>query len=98
MPLETSDFPIEVQVAFFMLSLLPDLWDSYSGIYRGKDWSSCQHCFEVYEIEESKVIFFFMKLYENSLVSYRYEEYKHKMKSEESKRNRQGNQVTNVKG
>ena len=33
MPLETSVFPHEVQVAFFIFELLPDKWDGMSGYY-----------------------------------------------------------------
>ena len=42
MPLDASVFPAEVQVAFFVFGLLPDRWDSMSGCYMGKDWSSAR--------------------------------------------------------
>ena len=39
MPLSQSEFPIEVQVAFFVFDLLSDVWEGMSGTYMGKDWS-----------------------------------------------------------
>mgnify|MGYP003657029893 CR=1 FL=1 len=35
-PLEKSHFPFEVQIAFFVHSLLPERWDGASGSYLGK--------------------------------------------------------------
>jgi hypothetical protein len=71
MPLDSSDFPEEVQVAFFIFSLLSDNWDGMSGTYLGKDWTQCT--------------LFFMKLYENIIVSYKSEEAEKKRKAEERK-------------
>ena len=65
MPLELSDFPEEVQVAFFMLSLLSDRWDGASGSYLGKDWGPIEYIFRLYEIEDKKTLFHFMKLIES---------------------------------
>ena len=64
MPLDSSEFPEEVQVAFFMFSLLSDKWDGSSGSYMGKDWSQCSQLFEIYEIDNKKDTLFFMKMYE----------------------------------
>ena len=80
MPLEASAFPYEVQVAFFVLELLPDRYEGMSGIYMGKDWSSANFVFETYKIENIETIVYFAKLYERLLV---------KESAEEAKRERQ---------
>jgi hypothetical protein len=85
MPLDSSDFPEEVQVAFFIFSFLSDNWDGMSGTYLGKDWTQCNQLFELYEVENKKETLFFMKLYENVIVSYRAEEVDKKRKAEERK-------------
>ena len=61
MPLEQTDFPVEVQMAFFMHSLLPERWEGTSGSYLGKDWSPIGALLEVYDIENRKEVLFFLK-------------------------------------
>ena len=85
MPLESSSCPEEVQVAFFVYGLLPDRWDGMSGTYLGKDWNSLNHIFELYEIDNQKEVFFFSKIYENLVVSFKAEEAEKKRKAEERK-------------
>ena len=85
MPLESSAFPEEVQVAFFMFDLLSDRWDGMSGTYLGKDWSTCLQLFEVYEVEDTKNTIFFMKLYEAVLMKHRMEEQDRNRKAAERK-------------
>tara|TARA_Y100001972_G_scaffold110392_1_gene142094 strand:- start:3251 stop:3556 length:306 start_codon:yes stop_codon:yes gene_type:complete len=65
MPPEIEDFPYEVQMAFFLHSMLPDRWDGMSGSYMGKDWSSYGHLLDIYEVDEKKDISFFVKAIEN---------------------------------
>lgn len=60
-PLEQYHFPTEVQVAFFVHSMLPDRWDGASGSYLGKDWSAISTLLDVYEIEEKQVTVLFLK-------------------------------------
>ena len=48
MPLELSELPEEVQVAFFMFSLLPDHWEGMSGTYMGKYWDGLDYFFKLY--------------------------------------------------
>ena len=99
MPLEPSDFPEEVQVAFFMFSLLPDHWEGMSGTYMGKYWDGIDYFFKVYEVKNPKEILYFMKLYENTLVSHRTEKAEQKRKAEERKSKSGGKKYThNVKG
>ncbi len=99
MPLESTAFPEEVQVAFFMFSLLSDRWDGMSGTYLGKDWAQCTQLFDLYEVEDRKVILYFMKLYEGTLMKHRMEEAERKRKAEERKSKAGGKTYThNVKG
>ena len=99
MPLDFSEFPEEVQVAFFMFSLLSENWDGASGTYLGKDWAQCTQLFEVYEVEDPKTTMYFMKQYEHVLVKYRMEKAEEKRKQEERKSQQAGKSYThNVRG
>ena len=99
MPLESSDFPEEVQVAFFMFSLLPDHWEGMSGTYMGKYWDGIEYFFKLYEVSDRKTILFIMKKYESLLVSYRAEQADRKRKAQERKTKSGGKNYThNVKG
>ena len=85
MPLELSDFPEEIQVAFFMFSLLPDHWEGMSGTYMGKYWDGIDYFFKLYEVQNPKVVFYFMKIYENKLVQERSNLQTRKRKQQESR-------------
>ena len=99
MPLTESDFPDEVQVAFFMFNLLSDVWEGMSGSYMGKDWSGCPLLFSIHEIENQKEVLYFMKLYERILMNYRFEESDRKRKAEERKAKSGGKNYThNIQG
>ena len=64
MPLEPSAFPEEVQVAFFIFSLLSDRWEGMSGTYLGKNWSEFDTIVKAYDYPiEPKVILYFAKVY-----------------------------------
>ncbi len=99
MPLDSADFPVEVQVAFFIYGFLEDNWDGMTGTYLGKNWSTVEYFFNLYEIDEPKVILQFMKMYETIIVEYRAEEAERKRKAEERRSSGGGKQYThNVKG
>tara|TARA_Y100000385_G_scaffold260140_1_gene289797 strand:- start:182 stop:526 length:345 start_codon:yes stop_codon:yes gene_type:complete len=99
MPLEPSDFPEEVQVAFFMFSLLPDHWEGMSGTYMGKYWDGIDYFFKLHSIETPKEILYLMKLYENILVGYRSEQADKKRKTEERRAKSGGkNLAHNIQG
>ena len=99
MPLDPSDFPGEVQVAFFISGLLEDQWDGMSGTYMGKNWSNLEYFFNLYQIEEPKTILYIMKMYEGVTENYRHEESERKRKAEERKSAGGGKNFThNVKG
>ena len=85
MPLSHSDFPEEVQVAFFIFNLLPDHWEGMSGSYMGKYWDGIDYYFKVYDVSDIKATLYIMKMYEQELVSYRAQESDKKRKAEERK-------------
>ena len=66
MPPADDDFPLEVQQAMVIHTVLPDRWDGMSGSYMGKDWSALATLLEVYEIEERRIVCFFLKYVENA--------------------------------
>jgi hypothetical protein len=61
MPPAIDIYPYEVQLAFFMCSLLQDTWDGMSGMYMGKNLSGLGELLDIYEIEDKKTVVFFMK-------------------------------------
>ena len=50
MPLELSEFPDEVQEAFFIFGLLSDHWDGASGAYMGKFWNEIEYILNLYGV------------------------------------------------
>ena len=85
MPLDTSDFPEDVQVAFFVFNMLSDVWDGMYGSYMGKNWADTDLIFKIYEIENQKLVLYFAKMYERILMNYRAEEAERKRKASERK-------------
>ena len=102
MPLELSDFPEEVQVAFFIFGLLPDHYEGMSGTYMGKYWEGLEHYFKIYEIENPKETLYFMKMYESVVVSHQADKAEKKRKAEERRAQASGaggkTYTHNVKG
>ena len=100
MPLDSTDFPEEIQVAFFIYSFLPDKWEGMSGAYLGKEWGEVEYLFRLYEVENPKETLTFMKLYENAVVKFKAEKQKNERKAEERKQSAgSGKTYThNVKG
>ena len=100
MPLERSDFPELVQTAFFIFDFLEDKWEGMSGMYLGKNWSSVEYFFNLYEVDEPKVVLEFMKIYESVLIKFKGEQAERKQKAEQRKKSAgSGNSYTHsVKG
>tara|TARA_Y100000758_G_scaffold31291_1_gene20665 strand:- start:1224 stop:1520 length:297 start_codon:yes stop_codon:yes gene_type:complete len=65
MPLETSVFPEEVQMAFFISDFVSEKWDGMSGTYMGKNWIETTQLFDLYEVEDRKEVLYFMKVYDS---------------------------------
>jgi len=61
MPPTMGDYPYEVQVAFFIHDILPDRWEGMSGHYMGKEMSAIGTLLDVWEVENRKIILFFIK-------------------------------------
>lgn len=99
MPLTNSDFPEEVQVAFFVCNCLSDQWDGMNGSYMGKDWSEVDYVFTLYEIENPKIVYYFAKLYERLNMVHLAEKAEEKRKQQERKSQAGGKNFThNVSG
>ena len=99
MPLETSDFPSEVQAAFFIFGFLEDNWEGMSGTYLGKKWNNLEYLFRLYQVQEQTTILYIMKLWENILVEYKAQKAEKKKKADERKSAGGGKNFThNVKG
>ena len=99
MPPETSDFPEEVQVAFFISGYLSDVWDGASGSYLGKNYSNIEYLFNLFDVDEPKILLYFIKLYDGVVQSHRAEEADNRRKKAERKSASGGKNFThNVKG
>jgi hypothetical protein len=100
MPPDLTDFPVEVQVAFFIFDLLEDRWEGMSGTYMGKYWSNINTLFDLYEIEDRRIVFYIMKIYEGLIIKERAEKAEQKRKAEERKTSAGGGKqyTHNVKG
>ena len=85
MPLSRSRFPEQVQVAFFIHDQLTDIYIGMNAQYGGKDWNQCKFLFDLYQVDEQKVILYFMHMYDNILVGHRAEEANNRMKEAERK-------------
>ena len=85
MPLTLSDFPFEVQVAFFIFDFLPDNWEGMSGSYLGKHWTNIEYLFDLHLVENRPTVLYMMKLYEGALINYRAKEAEKRRKAEERK-------------
>ena len=97
MPLETSDFPEQVQVAFFVFNNLSDVWDGMSGSYLDKNWSDAEYVMNLYDVQEPKIVYYFAKMYERLIMGYRAEQADKRRKSEERKSSSGKNFTHNVK-
>ena len=99
MPLDSADFPAEVQVAFFVFGYLEDRWEGMSGSYLGKNWNNLEYLFKLFDIKEPRLTLEIMKIYESIIVQYKAEEAEKRRKAEERKSSSGGKNYThNVKG
>lgn len=100
MPLDSSSFPEEVQMAFFMCSYISDRWDGMSGTYLGKNWLEAEHLFKLYDLNklQQTETLYFMKMYDAFVTKKRHEESERKRKASEAKHGGGKNYTHNVKG
>lgn len=57
LPIELSDMPIEVELAYNVYNLLPDKIDSFNGVYYGKELDKAPLMLEFLEIQSKKDVF-----------------------------------------
>lgn len=99
MPLEISDLPSEVQVAFFIFGFLEDVWEGMSGSYMGKNWNNIEYLFNLYDVQDPRTILYIMKMWEGIIIAYRAEKANNKRKADKRKSAGGGKKYThNVKG
>jgi len=60
MPVDLEDLPFEVQRAFSLYKVLPDIIDGMSGYFGGKDLSSLMVLMQLREYENKDIIFEFI--------------------------------------
>jgi len=90
MPLTTTDFPYEVQVAFFIFDFLSDNWEGMSGSYLGKYWQDIEYLFNLHQVTERPTVLYIMKMWEGTIISHRAKEAERKRKAEERKKSAGG--------
>lgn len=99
MPLDTADFPADVQVAFFIFGLMEDVWDGMSGSYMGKNWHNIPYFINLYEVDQPKELIYTLKMYESIIVEDRAKKAERKRKADDRKSAGGGKNYThNVKG
>ena len=84
MPPAMDMFPYEVQMAFFIYSLLQDTWEGMNGMYMGKNLSGLSTLLDIYEIEDRKTVVYFITAIDRERMTSINEEVKRK--NEASKR------------
>jgi len=85
MPPAMDMYPYEVQLAFFIYSLLQDTWDGMNGMYMGKNLSGLATLLDIYEIEDKKSVVFFLQIIDRERMSSINEEVKRKQDVERRK-------------
>ena len=65
--------------------MLSDRWEGTSGTYMGKDWTNVDYLFRVYEIEEIKIVLYFMHVIDQIIITNRAEDQKKRRKEAERK-------------
>tara|TARA_B100002019_G_C21122310_1_gene524002 strand:+ start:206 stop:508 length:303 start_codon:yes stop_codon:yes gene_type:complete len=100
MPLESSHFPEEVQVAFFIFGLLSDRYEGMSGTYMGKVWEGVDLLFKLYKVSNPSVVMYFMKMYEGVVMAERLDRSEKKRKQAERQATASGGKqyTHNIKG
>ena len=98
MPLEDGDFPFEVQKAFFVHELMPDIWDGASCSYFGKDWAALDVLLNAYSIEDKSIVVFFLKYIELFNMNKQNDELEKERKRKEVRSSGAGDGGINVHG
>jgi hypothetical protein len=83
MPLDHSELPAAVQVAFFIFNMLPDNYVGMDGVYIGKNWETCEFLCRTYQVQEIPTTLAIMKMYEEIIVEDRLSTRENEMKKAE---------------
>ena len=78
-------FPYEVQMAFFIYSLLQDTWEGMNGMYMGKNLSGLATLLNIYEVEDKKSTVYFLTMIDRERMTSINEEVKRKQDAERRK-------------
>ena len=85
MPVDRSNFPLEVQEAFMLHDLLSDRWEGMSGSYFGKEMSALKTYIDVFNITNPKQSLWFLKHIEHYNSQLINEKQKKRRKAQEQK-------------
>ena len=85
MPPAMDMFPYEVQMAFFIYSLLQDTWEGMNGMYMGKNLSGLSTLLDIYEIEDKKTVVYFLTMIDRERMVSINEEVKRKQDADRRK-------------
>ena len=78
-------YPYEVQMAFFIYSLLQDTWDGMNGMYMGKNLSGLATLLNIYEVEDKKTVVYFLTMIDRERMVSINEEVKRKQDADRRK-------------
>ena len=99
MPPDRSDFPEEVQVAFFVSGYLEDKWEGMSGTYMGKVWTNIEYLFKLFEVQDPVIVLYFMNILYTVIEAEKAEKAEKERKAEERRSSSGGKNFThNVTG
>tara|TARA_B100001093_G_scaffold108253_1_gene100486 strand:- start:12389 stop:12658 length:270 start_codon:yes stop_codon:yes gene_type:complete len=85
MPPAMDMYPYEVQMAFFIYSMLQDVWEGMNGMYMGKSMAGLMDLLNIYEIEDKKTVVYFVKAIDGERGSAINEEVKRKHDADKRK-------------
>ena len=85
-PYDIEDFPSTVQEAINIFSILPDVWEGFSGTYMGKNYSILPYLMdEVYKVENRAETMTYLIIINKIVTEIRSEEQKRRQRKSEMK-------------
>ena len=78
-------YPYEVQMAFFIYSLLQDTWDGMNGMYMGKNLAGLSLLLDLYDIDDKRTVVYFLSAIDRERIKTINEEVKRKSEAERRK-------------
>lgn len=90
-PADFGDFPIQVQDAILIYSILPDVWEGFGGTFLGKDYSILPYLAnQVYKIENHTQLMQFLVMINNIVSTHRAEKQKQQQAKAKRKKGKYG--------